>query len=129
MAGGVRSFYLHSVNFGLPWSSCTASSSSCSSENDVEAPSLLTYSRGQSFSCGGVILPRRGTPCHRQGVEQTGPSIVDGRYNRRSHHTVESLPGLDFYLHSVNLGLPWSSCTASSSSCSSENDGESPSLF
>ena len=51
------------------------------------------------------------------------------RYNRRSHHTVESLPGLDFYLHSVNLGLPWSSCAASSSSCSSENDVEAPSPF
>ena len=41
----------------------------------------------------------------------------------------KSLPGLDFYLHSVNFGLPWSSCTASSSSCSSENDFEAPSPF
>ena len=35
------SFSLHSVNFGLPWSSSAASSTSCSSENDAEASSPL----------------------------------------------------------------------------------------
>ena len=48
------SFFLHSANFGLPWSSSTASSTSCSSEKTQRFPPLLTYSRGQSFSCSGA---------------------------------------------------------------------------
>ena len=65
------SFSLHNVNFGFPWSSSAASSTSCSSENDAEASSPLDLQPRTTVLLQWGHLPRRGAPRHRQGVERT----------------------------------------------------------